>query len=76
MREPTAIKVSSTCTSVALKELRITPSIALTHLELADLDDFIFLLGDLWGLDVDHIRLHWVSNLFRAGKKDYAKKVS
>ena len=77
MRETTAIKMTSTWTSVALKELRIiTPSISLTHLELTDLDDFVFLLGELWGLDVDSIRLHWVSNLFGAGKEAYGKKVN
>ena len=68
--------MSSTLTSVALKELRkATPSVSLAHLELAEFDDFVFLLSNLWGLDTDTIRVHWVANLFAAGKEGLGKKV-
>ena len=77
LREPlSSSKMSSTFTSVALKELRrMAPSVSLTHLELAELDDFVFLLSDLWSLDTDGIRVHWVSNLFAAGRDGHGKKV-
>ena len=68
--------MSSTLTSVALKELRrAAPSVSLAHLELAEFDDFVFLLCDLWDLDADSIRVYWVSNLFAAGREGLGKKV-
>ena len=77
LREQTGTKISPTWTSVALKELRKTmPSASLSHLELAELDNFVFLLADLWDLDADGIRKYWVSNLFAAGKEAYGKAVS
>ena len=61
---------------MALKELRkATPSVSLTQLELADLDDFVFLLSDLWCVDADSVRHYWVSNLFAAGRDAYGRKV-
>jgi hypothetical protein len=68
--------MSSTLTSAALRELRMaTPSVSLARLELAEFDDFVFLLCDLWGLNADGVRVHWVSNLFAAGRDGLGKKV-
>ena len=68
--------MSSTLTSTALKELRrAAPSVSLARLELAEFDDFVFLLCDLWGLNADRVRVHWVSNLFAAGREGLGKKV-
>ena len=68
--------MSSTFTSMALKELRTaTPSVSLARLELAEFDDFVFLLCDLWGLNADRVRVHWVSSLFAAGREGLGKKV-
>ena len=69
--------MSTMLTSHALKQLRQSqPSISLSHLELAELDDFVFLLADLWHLDQDAIRFHWLANLFAAGREAHGKKVS
>ena len=68
--------MSSTLTSVALRELRKTaPSVSLAHLELAEFDDVVFLLCELWTLDADSVRVYWVSNLFAAGRDGLGKKV-
>ena len=68
--------MSSTVTSVALKDLRKTStSFSLAPLELAELDDFVFLLCDLWKVDADTIKSYWVSNLFAAGKEALGNKV-
>lgn len=76
LREPAAAKVSAILTSDALKELRTSrPSLSLSHLELAELDDHVFLLVDLWQLDADSVRMHWISSLFAASKEAHGKKV-
>ena len=78
LREPaSSIKMSSTRTSVALKNLRMAaPSVSLAHLELADLEDFVFLLCDLWGVASETVKVYWLSNLFAAGKEATGKKVN
>ena len=69
--------MSTMLTSHTLKRLRQSqPSISLTHLELAELVDFVFLLADLWHLDQDAIRFHWLANLFAAGREAHGNKVS
>ena len=44
-------------------------------LDVMEFQDFIFLLGQLWKMDLDKIKNHWVCNLFAAGVIEQGKKV-
>ena len=46
------------------------------NVELAEYSDFVFLLSKLWEVDMDAVKLHWVTNLFAAGLVDQGKQVS
>ena len=45
------------------------------NVELAEYSDFVFLLSKLWEMDMDAVKLHWVTNLFAAGLVDQGKQV-
>ncbi|KAL5477525.1 hypothetical protein EMCRGX_G024335 [Ephydatia muelleri] len=45
------------------------------NVELAEYSDFVFLLSKLWEVDMDAVKLHWVTNLFAAGLVDQGKQV-
>lgn len=46
-----------------------------SNVELAEYSDFVFLLSKLWDVDIDAVKLHWVTNLFAAGLVDQGKQV-
>lgn len=46
------------------------------HVELTEFQDFVFLLGKLWKVDLDHVKSHWVCNMFAGGLVDQGKGVS
>lgn len=52
-----------------------TATTPLPQLEVVEFSDFIFLLAQLWGLDIDSIKQHWVCNLFAAGLGEHGRDV-
>ena len=47
-----------------------------THqVDIAEYQEFVFLLCRLWKISLDHIVTHWVANLFAVGLFDLGKKV-
>ena len=45
-------------------------------IDVSEYQDLVFVLAQLWKLDLDRIKNHWVCNLFAAGLVDQGKKVS
>lgn len=58
------------------KAVSMVHSTQVTRFDIKDFDDFVFMLGQLWNLDVDQIKSHWTSNLFAGGMTDHGKSVS
>ena len=46
------------------------------RVELNRYEDFVFLLGKYWKLDLDQLASHWAFSLFAGGQVDYGKAVS
>ena len=44
--------------------------------EVTEYQDFVFLLGQLWKVNMDQLKAHWVCNLYAIGSSDQGKKVS
>ena len=65
--------MAATISSVALKQY--ATNVAVPQIELVEFSDFIFLLAELWNLDTDSIKQHWVANLFAAGMGDQGREV-
>ena len=61
-----------TVNSVALKQ---HTSGAVPSVEVSELGDLIFLLAELWELNSDNIKRHWVLNLFASGHGDRGREV-
>lgn len=45
-------------------------------MEVTEFQDFVFLLGRLWKLDLDEIKNYWTINLFADGLFNQGKNVS
>lgn len=64
------------------KQPEMTPSLNFMALsgilpdELIEFQDFVFVLGKLWKLDVSHIQQYWTCNLFAKGMVAQGKSVS
>lgn len=58
--------------SVALKQ---HTSATIPNIEVSEIEDFVFLLAELWELDIDDIKRHWVLNLFACGHGDHGREV-
>lgn len=57
------------------KAISMVHSTQVTRFDIKNFDDFVFILGQLWNLDLDQIKSHWTSNLFAGGMTDHGKKV-
>ena len=44
--------------------------------DVTEYQDFVFLLGQFWKVDVDQVKSYWVCNLFAIGLFDNGKKVN
>lgn len=67
-------KLRPSIPSVAVRTLPLsaTPS---QNLEVTEFTSALFLLGELWGVEVDTVHRHFVSCLFAAGLGDRGKEV-
>ena len=65
-------KTVSMISSAALKQ---HTSATIPNIEVSEIEDFIFLLAELWELDIDNIKRHWVLNLFACGHGDHGREV-
>jgi len=61
-----------TVNSVALKQ---HTSDAVPNVEVSEVGNLIFLLAELWELNSDSIKRHWVLNLFASGHGDHGREV-
>ena len=45
-------------------------------MDLAEFEDFVFLLGRLWELNLDQLKSHWTCSLCASGLIDHGSRVS
>ena len=60
--------------SVAIRTLP-SPATPSPSLGVTEVTNGLFLLGELWGVEVDTVHVHWVSCLFAAGLGDRGREV-
>ena len=72
--DPPILKLRPSSPSAAVRTLP-SPATASPSLGVTEVTSGLFLLGELWGAEVDTVHTHWVSCLFAAGLGDRGNEV-